>query len=104
MTTTRIALADAGRIGVRCFLAEPGEPELIETLSSVYGRLVIGGSGCELCGRTSTFREFPKRRNVSSGNTPVDVTVIGRFGLTEVDPVCAGAGWASFHHRPEGFA
>ncbi|HET9788590.1 MAG TPA: hypothetical protein VFP47_15740 [Pyrinomonadaceae bacterium] len=54
---------------------------------------------------TSTFREFPKRRNVSSGNTSVDVTVIVRFtGLTEVAPVCAGAGWASFHHRLENFA
>ena len=70
MTTTRITLGDVGRIGVRCFLAEPGEPELIEALSSVYGRLVIGGSGCELCGRTSTFREFPKRRNKSAVASP----------------------------------
>jgi hypothetical protein len=42
----------------------------------------------------STFREFPKRRNVSSGNNPVDVT--GRFALhlvlAEVGPVSAGAG------------
>ena len=51
------------------------------------------------------FREFPKRRNVSSGNTSVDVTVIVRFtGLTEVGPVCARAGWTSFHHRLEDFA
>ena len=45
MTTTRITLGDVGRIGVRGFLADLKEPDLIRMLNAACGRGVFGDQG-----------------------------------------------------------